>query len=60
MGLGHLLTLKARGVAFRSLTEQMDTTTAQGEFLFSIFGSLAQYERGLIRERVMAGLQAAR
>jgi DNA invertase Pin-like site-specific DNA recombinase len=58
--LSHLLkiveTLKARGVAFRSLTEQMDTTTPHGEFLFNIFGSLAQYERALIRERVTAGL----
>lgn len=52
--------LKARGVAFRSLTEQMDTTTPHGEFLFNIFGSLAQYERALIRERVTAGLAAAK
>jgi DNA invertase Pin-like site-specific DNA recombinase len=43
--LPHLLqiitTLHARGVAFRSLTEQMDTTTPQGAFLFSVFGALA-------------------
>jgi DNA invertase Pin-like site-specific DNA recombinase len=62
--LPHLLTtvtgLKARGVAFRSLTEQMDTTTPQGEFLFHIFGALAQFERSLIQERVQAGLAAAR
>ncbi len=62
--LPHLLTtvsdLKQRGVAFRSLTEQMDTTTAQGELLFHIFGSLAQFERSLIQERVQAGLAAAR
>ena len=55
--LPHLLTtvtdLKKRGIAFRSLTEQMDTTTPQGEFLFHIFGSL-------IQERVQAGLAAAR
>jgi DNA invertase Pin-like site-specific DNA recombinase len=43
--------LRDRGVGFRSLTEQMDTTTAHGEFLFNVFGSLAQYER--------AGLEAA-
>ncbi len=58
--LPHLLTivmdLKQRGVAFRSLTEQMDTTTPHGELLFGIFGSLAQYERALTRERVVAGL----
>ena len=43
----HLLAivtdLKRRGVAFRSLTEQMDTTTPDGELLFGIFGALAQY-----------------
>ena len=62
--LPHLLTtvtdLKARGIAFRSLTEQMDTTTPQGEFLFHVFGALAQFERSLIQERVQAGLAAAR
>ena len=62
--LPHLLSivtdLKARGVAFRSLTEQMDTATPHGELLFSIFGALAQYERALTRERVVAGLAAAK
>ena len=62
--LPHLLTtvteLKTRGIAFRSLTEQMDTATPQGEFLFHIFGALAQFERALIQERVQAGLAAAR
>lgn len=62
--LSHLIRivegLKGRGIAFRSLTEAIDTTTAHGEFLFNLFGSLAQYERALIRERVTAGLAAAR
>lgn len=62
--LAHLLqivkTLQAQGVAFRSLTEQMDTTTPQGAFLFSVFGALAQYERALAQERIRAGLEAAR
>jgi DNA invertase Pin-like site-specific DNA recombinase len=62
--LSHLIRIveeiKTRGIAFRSLTEQMDTTTPHGEFLFNIFGSLAQYERALIKERVMAGLAARR
>jgi len=52
--------LKERQVAFRSLTEGMDTTTASGELLFHVFGALAQYERALIQERVVAGLAAAR
>jgi DNA invertase Pin-like site-specific DNA recombinase len=62
--LPHLLSiitdLQKRGVAFRSLTEHMDTTTPHGEFLFSVFGALAQYERALTQERIMAGLDAAR
>jgi DNA invertase Pin-like site-specific DNA recombinase len=62
--LPHLLStvndLKERGIAFRSLTEQMDTTTPQGEFLFHVFGALAQFERSLTQERVRAGLAAAR
>ena len=62
--LSHLLAtvneLKGRGIAFRSLTEQMDTTTPQGEFLFQVFGALAQFERSLVQERVRAGLAAAR
>ena len=62
--LSHLVRiledLKGRGVAFRSLTEGIDTTTSHGEFLYNLFGTLAQYERSLIRERVNAGLVAAR
>ena len=62
--LPHLLSivtgLRERRVAFRSLTEQMDTTTPHGELLFSIFGALAQYERALTQERVRAGLAAAK
>ena len=62
--LPHLLAtvneLKTRGVGFMSLTEHMDTTTPQGEFLFHIFGALAQFERALTIERVQAGLEAAR
>ncbi len=61
--LSHLLeivtTLKSRSVSFRSLTEGMDTTTVSGELLFHVFGALAQYERALIQERVVAGLAAA-
>lgn len=62
--LPHLLStvtyLKTRGIGFRSLTEQMDTATPQGEFLFHVFGALAQFERSLIQERIQAGLAAAR
>lgn len=61
--LPHLLTIIAKlrdqGVAFRSLTEGMDTNTPHGELLFHLFGALAQYERALTSERVQAGLAAA-
>jgi DNA invertase Pin-like site-specific DNA recombinase len=62
--LSHLLNiiidLQKRDIAFRSLTEKMDTTTPHGELLFSLFGALAQYERALIKERIMAGLAASK
>jgi DNA invertase Pin-like site-specific DNA recombinase len=62
--LSHLIAivnaLKDRRIAFRSLTEGMDTTTPAGELLFHVFGALAQYERALTQERVRAGLAAAR
>jgi len=52
--------LEARGVAFKSLTEEINTTTPGGKLIFHIFGALAEFERNLIRERTMAGLSAAR
>lgn len=50
--------LAAKGVGFRSLTENIDTTTAGGRLVFHIFGALAEFERELIRERTRAGLAA--
>src|SRR4029079_18564896 len=62
--LRHLIEVVAqlaeRGVGFKSLTEQIDTTTPGGKLIFHIFGSLAEFERDLIRERTHAGLAAAR
>lgn len=61
--LPHLLSiinqLQSQNVQFRSLTEAMDTTIPSGELLFHVFGALAQYERSLTKERVIAGLAAA-
>lgn len=51
--------LEARGVGFRSLTESIDTTTPGGRLVFHLFGSIAEFERDLIRERTLAGLAAA-
>jgi DNA invertase Pin-like site-specific DNA recombinase len=52
--------LQQRGVGFRSLQEQIDTTTSGGKLVFHVFGALAEFERDLIRERTHAGLAAAR
>src|SRR3954453_8312875 len=52
--------LHDRGIGFKSLTEQIDTTTSGGKLIFHIFGALAEFERDMIQERTQAGLQAAR
>ena len=52
--------LEEREIGFRSLSEQIDTTTSGGKLVFHIFGALAEFERELIRERTRAGLAAAR
>src|SRR5579864_3507820 len=62
--LKHLIdtitTLNNRKIGFKSLTENIDTTTSGGKLVFHFFGALAEFERDLIRERTNAGLQAAR
>jgi DNA invertase Pin-like site-specific DNA recombinase len=62
--LGHLIEtvagLAERGIGFRSLGEQIDTTTSGGKLVFHVFGALAEFERDLVRERTHAGLAAAR
>jgi DNA invertase Pin-like site-specific DNA recombinase len=62
--LKHLIAtitdLSDKGIGFRSLQENMDTTTSGGKLIFHIFGALAEFEREVIRERTNAGLQAAR
>ena len=52
--------LQERGVEFRSLQENIDTSSSGGRLIFHIFASLAEFERDLIRERTNAGLEAAR
>jgi len=62
--LRHLIdtvtSLDERQVGFRSLRENIDTTTAGGRLVFHLFGALAQCEREIIRDRTVAGLAAAR
>ncbi len=52
--------LKKRGVEFVSLRESLDTTTPGGKLVFHVFGAVAEFERDLILERTMAGLEAAK
>src|SRR3954463_1076178 len=52
--------LNDRKIGFKSLTENIDTTTSGGKLIFHIFGALAEFERDIIRERTNAGLEAAR
>lgn len=52
--------LKGVGACIRSLTEPLDTSSPFGEFTFQVLGAVAQLERSMIRERVMAGQAAAR
>ena len=47
-------------MGLKSLQEAIDTDSSTGRLVFHIFGALAEFERGLIRERTQAGLQAAR
>src|SRR6202795_3429792 len=62
--LKHLIetvtALQSTGIAFQSITENIDTSTATGQLVFHIFGALAEFERNLIKERSIAGLSAAR
>lgn len=62
--LSHLISLlndlDHRGISFHSIGENIDTSSAGGRLVFNIFGSIAEFERDLIRERTQAGLVAAR
>ena len=52
--------LGSKGIDFRSHTQALDTTTPQGKLLFQLLGAFAEFERGMISERVKAGLAMAR
>lgn len=52
--------IQLRGAGFRSLAEDIDTTTPAGRLVFHVFASIAQFERERISERTREGLEAAR
>lgn len=52
--------LEGRGIKFKSLKESIDTTGPAGRLVFHVFAAIAEFERELVRERTLAGLEAAR
>lgn len=52
--------LSQKGIHLRSLTESIDTGSASGRLVLSVFGALAEFERSLLVERTQAGLAAAK
>ena len=62
--LSHLIEvvkkLDGRNCFFKSIMENIDTTSSGGKLIFHIFGALAEFERAIIRERTLAGLASAR
>lgn len=55
-----VMNLNQKGVGFKTVCDGIDTTTSSGKLVFHIFAALAEFERNLIRDRTLAGLQAAR
>lgn len=51
---------RERNVSLVSITNHLDTTSSQGKLMFNLFATLAEFERDLIRDRTMSGLEAAR
>ncbi len=58
--LSVLEKLESVGAAFNSLTESIDTRSSAGRMMMHIIGSFAEFERTMLRERTLAGLESAR
>jgi len=55
-----LAEFESLNVALVSLTDSLDLSTPQGRLMFQIIGAMSEFERSLIRERIMAGLRLAK
>ncbi len=53
-----MMALMNKKIGFKSLQENIDTSTSSGKLIFHIFSALAEFERDLIQERTQAGLKA--
>jgi DNA invertase Pin-like site-specific DNA recombinase len=51
---------EAQGIGLKSLQDPIDTSSPSGKLVFHIFAALAEFERGVIRDRTNAGLKSAR
>lgn len=58
--VNSLADLSAYGIAFISLSDNLDLSTPSGRLMFQIIGAMAEFERALIQERVKAGLRNAK
>jgi DNA invertase Pin-like site-specific DNA recombinase len=58
--IAYVAKLEEKGIGFHSITESINTETSSGKFMFHVFGALSEFERNLIKERTLAGLEAAR
>jgi DNA invertase Pin-like site-specific DNA recombinase len=58
--VGLVAQFEQRKINFESLTEKIETVSPAGRLIFQVFAALAEFERNLIRERTVAGLEAAR
>jgi DNA invertase Pin-like site-specific DNA recombinase len=52
--------METRGIALKSITEAIDTSTPGGKLVFHVFGAIAEFERAIIRERTKAGVASAK
>ena len=60
MSIEEIQLFADRNIGFKSIQENIDTTTSSGKLFFHIFASIAEFEKDIIKERTLTGLNAAR